>query len=93
MQVIVDIPDRLVRQLVPEGRDVSRGLLEDAVATAYREKRLTMEQVRQLLGLGTRMEVDVFLGQHEIYDYTIEDLEQDLATLERLRCLKAKEEA
>lgn len=92
MQVTVEIPDQFVHQLVPEGRDLPRTLLESAVAAAYREGRLTMEQVRQMLDLGTRMDVDVFLGKHEIYDYTIEDLNQDLAALERVRRVKEQQE-
>ena len=84
MQVTVDIPDQFIHQIVPEGRDAARALLEEAVAGAYRNRRLTMEQVRQLLGYGTRMQVDTFLQQHEIYDYTIEDLDKDMANLERL---------
>lgn len=84
MQVTVDIPDQFLSQLVPEGSDASRLLFEEAVAGAYRQRRLTMEQVRELLGYGTRMQVDPFLLQHGIYDYTIEDLEEDMATLERL---------
>ncbi len=84
MQVTVEIPDRFLSQLVPNGGDAARVLLEEAVAGAYRERRLTMEQVRQLLGYGTRMQVDAFLLQHEIYDYTVEDLDADMATLERL---------
>ena len=59
-------------------------LLENSAAEAYRDRRLTMEQVRQLLGFGTRMQVDSFLQQHEIYDYSVSDLDQDLATLDRL---------
>jgi hypothetical protein len=30
------------------------------------------------------MQVDAFLQQHEIYDYTVEDLNKDMATLDRL---------
>ena len=82
MQVTVDIPDQFAPLIVPEGMDASRRLLEDTVAEAYRERRLTMEQVRQILGFGTRMEVDPFLQKYEIYDYTVEDLEQDLASME-----------
>ncbi len=84
MRVTLDIPDQFVHQLVPMGRDVSQSLLEQAVAGAYRERRLTMEQVRQLLGYGTRLQVDAFLQEHEIYDYTVEDLDRDIATLELL---------
>lgn len=84
MRVIVEIPDQFLRHIVPAGRDASRALLEEAAAGAYREGRLTMEQVRQLLGFKTRMQVDGFLQQHEIYDYTVEDLDKDMATLDRL---------
>jgi hypothetical protein len=83
-EVKVEIPSRFVSQLAPEGGNASRTLLEEAVAGAYRERRLTMAQVRQLLGYGTRMQVDAFLQQHEIYDYTVEDFEKDMATFERL---------
>ena len=43
-----------------------------------------MEQARELLGFATRMQVDAFLQQHEIYDYTVEDLDKDMTTLDRL---------
>ncbi|SNS28421.1 Uncharacterised protein family (UPF0175) [Granulicella rosea] len=84
MQVTVDIPDQFARDLVPEGCDPARVLLEEAVAAAYREGRLTTEQVRVLLGFGYFMQVDSFLAKHEIYDYSVEDFEKDIATLEQL---------
>ena len=84
MQVIVEIPDQFAANLVPEGKDAARLLLEESVAGAYRDRRLTMEQVRQLLGFGTRMQVDAFLQNHQIYDYSVEDFEKDMATMERL---------
>jgi hypothetical protein len=84
MQVTVEIPDQFVQHLVPPGRDAARSLLEESIAGAYRDRRLTMEQVRELLGFGTRMQVDAFLQLHEIYDYTVEDLDKDRATLGRL---------
>jgi hypothetical protein len=82
MQVTVDIPDQFVRNIVSEGTDAARRLLEDSVAASYRERRLTMEQVRQLLGFATRMEVDPFLQRYEIYDYSIDDLREDMAGLD-----------
>ena len=88
MQVTVEIPDRFAHQVVPKGSDPARLLFEDAVAQAYRERRLTMEEVRQLLGFDTRMEVDPFLLKYEIYDDTIEELESDLKTMERLFATK-----
>lgn len=90
MQVTVEIPDQFVRHLVPAGQDAARSLLEESVAGAYRDRRLTMEQVRQLLGFGTRIQVDAFLQQHEIYDYTVGDLEKDLTTLDRLEVRKTE---
>jgi hypothetical protein len=84
MRVSVEIPDQFVEYIVPAGRDASRTLLEPAVAGAYRDGRLTMEQVRQLLGFGTRMQVDSFLHLHSISDYTVADLNKDMATLDRL---------
>jgi hypothetical protein len=88
MRVIVEIPDQFVQHLVPEGRNASRALLEEAVAGVYRDGRLTMEQVRQLLGFGTRVQVDAFLQLHAIYDYTVEDFDKDMATLDRLLAMK-----
>jgi hypothetical protein len=83
-EITVEIPDQFVPYLVPEGKDAARRLLEDSVAASYRERRLTMEQVRELLGFSTRMEVDPFLQKYEIYDYTVEDLEKDMAGLDEL---------
>ncbi len=90
MRVTVEIPDQFVQHIVPAGHDAARALLEEAVAGAYRDRRLTMEQVRQLLGFGTRMQVDAFLQAREIYDYTVEDLDKDMATLDRLLASKTR---
>jgi len=83
MQVTVEIPDEFASQLVPPGSDPARLVLENSVAEAYRHRRLTMEQVRQILGFATRMEVDPFLQKYEIYDYTVEDLADDMAAMDR----------
>jgi len=84
MRVTVEIPDQFVSNLLPAGKDAARRLLEDTVAASYRERRLTMEQVRQLLGFATRMKVDPFQQRYEIYDYTVDDLEKDMAALDGL---------
>lgn len=84
MHVTVEIPDRFVPNIVPEGADAARRLLEDSVAAAYRDRRLTIEQVRQVLGFATRMEVDPFLKRYEIFDYTPEDLLGDMAAFDDL---------
>ena len=87
MRITVEIPDELARQMAALEGDPARILLENFAAESYRAGKMTMEQVRQLLGFGTRMQVDAFLQQHEVYDYTTSELEKDLATLERLENL------
>ena len=47
-------------------------------------------QLRRLLGFETRMQVDAFLKEHEIYDFTAEDFEQDRETLRQLRMTEAQ---
>ena len=84
MQVTVDIPEEFVGVLAPEGEDTARKLLEDHTAQAYRDGKLTMHAVQQILGLPTRMHVDPFLLKYEIYDYTPEMLIKDIAALEAL---------
>ena len=86
MTVQLEIPDELIKFLVPEGQDPQRAILEDAVAEAYRGHRLSMHLVGKLLGLRETGEVDAFLGKREIYDdYTIEDLDRDAQVLRALR--------
>jgi hypothetical protein len=89
MQVTVEIPDEFAGYIVPPGSDPARLVLENSVAEAYRNRRLTMEQVRQILGFATRMDVDPFLQKYEIYDYTVEDLAEDVDTFDRLQKQKA----
>lgn len=84
MRITVEIPDELAEQMAAAGGDPARVLLENFAAESYRAGKMTMEQVRQLLGFGTRIQVDAFLQQHEVYDYTTRELEKDLETLQRL---------
>jgi hypothetical protein len=86
----MEIPDQFAP--LPSGTEAARRLLENSVAAAYRERRLTMEEVRQILGFATRMEVDPFLQRYEIYDYTVEDLEEDMAAIRELMKTRAAEQ-
>ena len=84
MRITLDIPDELARHIFLPDADPARVLLEDFAAESYRAGNLTMEQVRQLLGFGTPLQVDAFLQRHQVYDYTVQELEKDLATIDRL---------
>jgi len=81
MQITVEIPDDLAAVLAASGQDLSRAALEAIGIEAYRQGRLSGYQLRMLLGIASRYELDGFLKEHQVYDYTIEDLEKDLANL------------
>jgi hypothetical protein len=65
---------------------LSQLTLESLATHGYRIQALSGARVQRMLGLETRMEVDAFLRQHVIHlNYTVTELEKDMATLKRLR--------
>ena len=78
------VPDEFAAPLIPIGQEPSRAALEALALEAYRQRRMTGYQLRTLLGLSSRYELDALLKEHKIEKYTIEDFEQDLATLNDL---------
>jgi hypothetical protein len=85
MQITLDIPDDLVDALSAPGRDPARAALEAIALEAYRQRRLSGYQLRVLLGIASRYELDGFLKERQVYDYTLEDFEKDLAASRELR--------
>ena len=81
MQITVELPDDIAQHADP-GREA----LECLAIEGYRSGALTHFQASQLLGK-SRFDFDDFLIERKIYDhaYSIEDLHQDLADLEKLR--------
>lgn len=61
--------------------DLSRFALEALAIDAYRMERITGFQLRKLLGIPDRYELDGFLKRHGVIDYTIEEFEKDQKTL------------
>lgn len=90
MRIIVEIPDELAQEIAPLGADPARILLENFAVESYRAGTMTMEQIRHLLGFSTRMQVDALLQEHQVYDYTVQDLEKDLATLHNLESKRSR---
>jgi len=91
MQVTVEIPDELATQLIPAGQDPARAVLEDALVQAYREDRISGRQLMEALGIPTRYELDGFLKARQVWiEYTLEELEQDRETMERILAEKSK---
>lgn len=82
MNVMVPIPDALAARF---GADLPRRALEALVVEEYRAGRLTNPELRELLGLETRHEMDGFLKARGIYeDFTLEDIEDQVRAVERL---------
>jgi predicted HTH domain antitoxin len=78
MEITVVIPDEFARQIVPEGLDPSRQALEDVAVEAYREHRLTGTQLRSLLGIPSRYEMDAFLKKRGVWlEYSVEDFRRE----------------
>ena len=84
MQITVTLPDELATPLLPPGQDPAQAALEAISLEAYRQRRITGYQLRMLLGISSRYELDGFLKEHQVFDYTIEDFDQDLATIREL---------
>ena len=84
MPVTITLPDDLAAALLPPGQEPTRAALEAIALEAYRQRRISGYELRRLLGIESRYELDGFLKQHEVYDYTVEDFEHDLATIQKL---------
>ena len=83
MEIAIHLPDDIVRVL--PWQDLSRHMLENIALEGYQTGHLSEEQVRRLLGYGTRLEVHGFLKEHEVpLRYTLEDLEKDREAHRRL---------
>ena len=86
MQITLNIPDELARQVSADGRDPARVALEALALEGYRTELLSESAVRDMLGFQTRMEVHAFLKQHGVYlHYDVADLQQDRATAQQVR--------
>lgn len=85
MHISLEIPDELAPALTTPGQDPARAALEAWGLEAYRQRRLSGYQLRTLLGLPSRWDLHALLKERQISMYTLEDLEQDLATNEELR--------
>jgi len=81
MQITVELPDDIARH-----SDPGREALEQLAIEGYRCGALTHHQAGQLLGM-SRFGFDDFLIERGIGDhaYSVSDLQQDLADLEKLR--------
>jgi hypothetical protein len=84
VEITLHLPDDLAAPLLAPGREPARAALEAIALEAYRERRITGIQLRRVLGLGSRFELDGFLKEHKIEKYTADDFDRDLATIEEI---------
>jgi len=78
MTITVEIPDEFASRIVPEGQEPARKALEDMAVEAYRAHRLTGAQLRRLLGIPSRYELDGFLKERGVWlEYTVEDFRRE----------------
>ena len=85
MELTVQIPDDVAASMSASGGDLSRRALEALALEEFKSGHITKAELRRLLGFATGHQLDGFLKAHEVYeDYTIEDLEKELAGLKRL---------
>jgi hypothetical protein len=90
MQIMLELPEDIAQGLESRWKDLPRAALESLALEAYRSRALTAAQIRRLLGFPTRMQVDAFLKEHEVFDFTVADFEQDRETLRQLRAKDAQ---
>jgi hypothetical protein len=92
MKISLDLPDHVVAQLADVGQDLSRAALEALAIDAYRMERITGYQLRQLLDIPSRNDLDGFLKRHGVpLEYTLDDFEREGETSARLRVKRQTE--
>jgi hypothetical protein len=85
MQITVTLPDDLASPLLPPGQEPARVVLEAVGLETFRQRRISAYQLRGLLGIPSRWDLDAFLKERQVESYTAEDFEHDLTTLEQIR--------
>lgn len=83
MRMVLEIPDEISAELSRSFENPARAALEALAAAAYSQGILSLEQVRALLALDSVWEARSVLSRHGSWPaMTLEDLEQDMATLQ-----------
>lgn len=84
MQVVVNIPDAVAKQLAEEQQDPARALIEGLAVDGYRSGRLSRGQVAEMLGLSFHQAEKWFVEKKLPRNYGMQEFEQDLQTIDEL---------
>jgi predicted HTH domain antitoxin len=83
MEITISIPEEITNSLHTDAHTLQRRVLEKIAVELYQEGA-GEEHLRRLLNLETRFEVHALLKRHGVpLRYTLQDLEDDRATLHR----------
>jgi len=78
MQVHLEIPEDLARQLADDPGGVTHAAMEAVALEGVRSGKLSVSQARRLLGIASRYEMDGFLKAHGVFlDLTLDDVRTD----------------
>jgi DNA-binding MarR family transcriptional regulator len=77
----IKMPDNISET---DSSKVSRDVLEQVVAESYKAGKLSMKQVRLLLGFSSRFEAEDFIHSRGATGYTVDDLKKEIKTMEDL---------
>ena len=84
MDVLIVVPDDVVRRLKTRWNDLSRSTLEALAVEAYKADVITENEVQRMLNIDSRWEVDEFLKKaHAYIDYTEIDLQLDIDSIRK----------
>ena len=85
MRVTFDLPDDLAGSLGAPSQDPAQAALEALGLEAYRRRRISGYQLRMLLGIPSRWDLDAFLKERQVETYTAEDFDKDWAIIQEAR--------
>ena len=84
MAVTFSLPEGIEQALRKELGDLDQLAKEALVVELYRQGQLSIGSLARLLAMGV-IEADAWLAKHGVpLNYSVEDLEQDCRTLDRL---------
>jgi hypothetical protein len=95
MAISVDVPPEIEATLRERWGDVSQHVRESLAIEGYQQRVLGLAQVRRLLGLATRWDAQVFLGEHGVgvFDMDEAELDQESEAHQALLAERQKREA
>jgi len=78
MQIHLDVPEEIARNFGENAQSIERAALEALALEGIRSGSLSRGQVRRLLGLQTRYDVDGFLKAHGLaVQESLEEVQRD----------------